>query len=161
MAKYPYPLERPNDMPLEKYLLNLLTAIVKQSGGEVRLTASAILSATGCALIKAPSEKMDALTLRATAQGTETYFVTEAPAWTAPTSPKTRVLPTISQPTPRVETQQSDNLPKTSRSKQLDDMALFLAEQARDERMSSRQEQQETQQRREAGLYPWYEDRER
>lgn len=161
MAKLPYPLEKSNDMPLEKYLLNIITAIVKKQGGELRLTAHEIIASVGFALSKSPTEKMDAIILRATPAGTETYFVAEAPAWTAPTSPKTRVLPTISQPTPRVETQQSDNLPKTSRSKQLDDMALFLAEQARDERISSRQEQQETQQRREAGLYPWYEDRER
>lgn len=160
MANQPYPLCKPNDMPLEKYLLNMLTAIVKKQGGELRLTASDILASSGYALSKSPSEKMDAIILRSSPAGTETYFVTEAPAWTAPTPQKQRVLPTMVQPE-RVQTQVPDNVPKTSRSAQLSDLSAFLAEERQAERMQERMNQQQEQHRRETGIYPWHENQER
>lgn len=159
MSEQPFPLQKPNDMPLETYLLHLLAAIVKQNGGEMRLTTSAILNSVGCAITRHPSDKNDAVVLRVTPRGTDTYFVKEAPAWTAPTSPKTRVLPNISQP--RVETQHHESVPKTTRSRQLDDMALYLMEQEQQERAADRQNNQQAQDLRETGVFPWRTDSER
>lgn len=155
MPRSPYPLERPNDMPLEKYLLNLITAIVKKQGGEIRLTTSDILSATGFALSKCPSDKMDAIILRSSPAGTETYFVADAPAWTAnpsPPRPSRNLQPPSSQP---IQAHREEFIPKTQRSAQIDDLKAFLIEQENQERLADRQSKQDEAGRVEAGLYPW------
>src|SRR5690348_11682510 len=121
----PYPLER-GDMSLERYLLNILVAIVKKSGGEVSLTSHDILKASSCSLTKTPSEKLDALILRTSPAGAELYFVPEAPSTTdsIPT-PRTKTRP---QPT-SVSTQSETPDPEPVPHRQLSDLDLYLREQ--------------------------------
>lgn len=125
----PYPLER-GEMPLERYLLNLLIAIINEQGGEIRLTSHAIIKASDCSLQKSPSDKMDALVLRTSPAGAELYFATEAPP--SPTSRKSRA-----------------ELPATPH-RQLTDLDLYLREQETENRKQEKEKQSPS-----PGLYPW------
>lgn len=152
MAEQPFPLQKPNDMPLESYLLNILAAIVKNNGGEIRLTAASIIAAAGTALTRYPTEKKDGIVLRVTTEGTDTYFVKEAPSWTTqPTPPRTRAV----QPQNPVATTQAPPPINNPRNKVLTDMSMYLAEQERYEHLKDLAESQNESDLRGTGVYPW------
>ena len=141
----PYPMDR-GDMPLERYLLNLLAAIVKQSGGEVRLTSRAIIESGTLSLSKTPSDKMDGVVLRTSPAGAELYFALEAPPSTTESKPR-RQKPVS------VQEQPPEDAPVIHR--QLSDLDLYLLEQEKAARRAEAQAKATEPLPPSPGVYPW------
>lgn len=141
----PYPLER-GDVSLEKYLLHLVTALVQQAGGEVRLTSCAILEASTCSLSKSVTREKDGIVLRTSPEGAELYFAARE-AESSLTSSRPRTASTTSTST-------EPRLPEESarpRSKQLTDLDAYLLEAEQAARQAERMESPQAQ----PGVYPW------
>ena len=113
-----FPFSKPPEMAVERYLLTLLAAVVKNAGGEVKIPIKDIVDAEeGDSIIKSPSSDLTSLVLRCAPRGTDLL----RSAWETPT-PKTRIIP-------MAENQH--------RSQTLDDVRLALME---EERVTRQQE---------------------
>lgn len=141
MTELPYPLSA-NGMSPDRYLLNLLAAIVKKQGGEMRLKVSDILSVTDQVLVRYPNDNLTEIVLRLGPKTTDLYVVSEAPSWTARTS--TRKSPTQSNsPT------EEDSSPHIPQRIENNDLRLWLLEQEREGKRAEREKQVRP------GVYPF------
>jgi hypothetical protein len=119
-------------------------ALVKQQGGEVKLSLTDLTSIDdGAGLFRRTSDKGDELVLCFARKGAEAYFLSEPQPSSPAPNPRTRVVqPQPSQPSP----------PRTTVHSDLD---LALLEEQQAERMQDLQDRQTRQARREAGAPPW------
>jgi len=147
MANNPYPLEL-NGMPLERYLINLLAALVEKAGGELHIKVSDIIASTDQSLIRYASSKLDEIVLRCAPKGTDMYVVPEAPSWTA--SQITRQTKAAPQQAP-----QSPLPPDPQRVRSLTDLDLYLREQERNAKYAEKEDKVDWEDRKEAGLPPY------
>lgn len=110
-----FPFSKPSDMSVEKYLLALLVATVKQAGGELTIPVKAIIEAEEESIVKSPSDEMTHLVLRSAPRGTDLLRT----SWETP------------QPKPAKLQPPTENSERSQRAQVLDDLRLTLLEQAR------------------------------
>jgi hypothetical protein len=126
----------------ERVRLLLLLALVKQQGGEVKLTLQDLTSIDdGAGLFRRTSDKGDELVLCFARKGAEAYFLSEPQP--SPPTRATKVVP------------QSTDATVRSRSTVHNDLDLALLEEQQAERMQELLDRQTRQARREAGAVPW------
>jgi hypothetical protein len=151
MSKYPYPIDA-GSVSLDRYLTNLLSALVKKAGGTLRISIADILKVQECVLLRYPTSNLQEIVLQLAPRNTDMYVVPEAPSWqaSAPVRPQVRqteVPPqTSSSPIPQ---------PTTRIANTLDNLSLYLKEQEREEKLRKAQQEDEIEQRRQAGLSPF------
>jgi hypothetical protein len=150
MTKYPFPIDV-SGMSLDRYLTNLLSALVKKAGGTLHISVADILKVQDQVLLRYPTNNMREIVLQLAPRNTDMYVVPEAPAWLqerAPQRPATQTIPTVPTQMPQPAAQ-----PRISNT--LDNLQLYLKEQEREARLKELAEEDEQEQRRLAGLSPF------
>jgi hypothetical protein len=150
MSKYPYPIDA-GAVSLDRYLTNLLSALVKKAGGTLKISVADILKVQESVLLRYPNANMSEIVLQLAPRNTDMYVVPEAPPWQqtmAETRPQPRQREVI-QPPP----QPQPTSPRVANT--LDNLSLYLKEQEREEKLRKAQEEDEIDERRAAGLSPF------
>lgn len=151
MSKYPYPIDV-SGVSLDRYLTNLLSALVSKAGGTLRISVSDILKVQDSVLLRYPTDNMREIVLELRPRNTDMYVVPEAPPWVAsPQSVRPPIkTPEITQPQPVPVPPRSPRIAST-----LDNLSLYLKEQEREEKLREVQEEDEMEERRRVGLSPF------
>ena len=150
MTKYPYPIDL-NSVSLDRYLTNLLSALVKKAGGTLHIAVADILNVQDQVLLRYPNRNMSEIVLQLAPGNTDMYVVPEAPSWQAvqPAKPSLKHEVTPVQP-PSPPQPVPTRTPST-----LDNLSLYLKEQEREEKLREIQQEDELEERRRIGLSPF------
>lgn len=149
MSKYPYPIDV-QGVSLDRYLTNLLSALVSKAGGTLRISVSDILKVQDSVLLRYPTDNMREIVLQLAPRNTDMYVVPEAPPWVQSPQP---VRPPAK---PEIRPQPVPNPPASPRiASTLDNLSLYLKEQEREEKLKEIQEEDEMEERRRVGLSPF------
>lgn len=151
MSKYPYPIDL-NNVSLDRYLTNLLSALVEKAGGTLKISVADILKVQDSVLLRYPTSDMSKIVLQLAPANTDMYVVPEAPSWQA--EPR-KAAPRAEIPKP-VDRTASPTPPTSPRiASTLDNLSLYLKEQEREEKLREIQQEDEVEERRRVGLSPF------
>lgn len=157
MTKYPYPIDL-NGVPLDRYLTNILSALVKRAGGKLAIAISDMIEVQDQVLLRYPTRNMKEIVLQLAPGNTDMYVVPEAPAWAAgPRSirPATSQAASATTPVNPPTAPMSPPVTPPRIASTLDNLNLYLKEQEREETLRKIQAEDEVEQRRQAGLSPF------
>lgn len=135
------------DLSRDAVLLTILQAVIKKSGGEVRLEPADLMAIDpGDAMLKYLSDKGDELIVRFARKGAEAYFVPEDSSSKTEKSRSNRIA------MPRQETV---DVEQPSRHAVHDDLDLALREEQIINRSNAAQKKRVQEARAQSGMPPW------